>query len=173
MKKIAVVFSLLICFAVGVKAQGQYEISTDPKHPEVKIFKGMLNKYLLENESTFNWMRNSKIGYKPDTATIGAFARAKSKVQFVVFGGTWCEDTQSILPKFFSLLEKSTVPDNTITLFGVNRDKKCISAITEAFNIKNVPTIIIMQDGVEKGRVIEYGKTGKWDKELADILKAL
>jgi hypothetical protein len=37
-------------------------------------------------------------------------------------------------------------------------------------NIINVPTIIVMKKGRELGRVIEYGKTGKWEKELADII---
>ena len=39
--------------------------------------------------------------YNPDTATLNAFERAKSKVQFVVFGGTWCEDTQFIIALSF------------------------------------------------------------------------
>jgi hypothetical protein len=33
-----------------------------------------------------------------------------------------------------------------------------------------VPTIIVLKDGKELGRVVEYGNTGKWDRELADII---
>jgi hypothetical protein len=29
----------------------------------------------------------------------------------------------------------------------------------------------VMKDNKEIGRVVEYGKTGKWDVELAEILK--
>jgi thiol-disulfide isomerase/thioredoxin len=170
MKKI-----LLLIFTVPVSctlfAQAQYEINKDEKHPEQFIVRGIINKYLVENDSAYGkWYRMSQNGYNPDTATLNAFERAKGKVQFVVFGGTWCEDTQFILPKFFKLTEKTGVPDNTITFFGVNRAKKSLSSISDAFNVTLVPTIIVMKDGKEMGRVVEYGKTGKWDKELAAIL---
>jgi thiol-disulfide isomerase/thioredoxin len=151
-------------------AQAQYEINKDEKHPEQHILRGIINKYVVQNDTTYKWYNGSAASYKPDTATLSAFEKAKGKVQFVVFGGTWCEDTQFILPKFFKLQEMSGVDDNAITFFGVNRNKKSLASITEAFNIVNVPTIIIMKDGKEAGRVVEYGKTGKWDKELADIL---
>lgn len=151
-------------------AQAQYEINKDEKHPEQHILRGIINKYVVQNDTTYKWYNGSAASYKPDTATLSAFEKAKGKVQFVVFGGTWCEDTQFILPKFFKLQEMSGVADNAITFFGVNRNKKSLASITEAFNIVNVPTIIIMKDGKEIGRVVEYGKTGKWDKELADIL---
>jgi thiol-disulfide isomerase/thioredoxin len=159
-------------FANVIFAQAQYEITPDPKHPEVKIFRGIVNKYLIENEPTFTWMKSSKAGYKPDTATLNALERNKKTIQYVVFGGTWCEDTQFILPKFFKLQEMSGVPDDAVSFFGVNREKKSFASIAEAFNIKNVPTIIVMKDGKELGRVVEYGKTGNWDKELAEILNA-
>ena len=78
MKKIVLIAGLLI-IKIGVFAQAQYEITTDPKHPDVKIFRGIVNKYLIENESTFGWMKSAKVGYKPDTATINAFERNKNK----------------------------------------------------------------------------------------------
>ena len=49
---------------------------------------------------------------------------------------------------------------------------KTLGNIADAFKITNVPTIIVMKDGKEVGRVIEYGKTGKWDEELAELLNS-
>ncbi len=165
---------LLILFIIGamvnVFAQAQYETSQDPKHPEAKIIRGLITKYQVQNDTAFKWYSPSQGSYKPDTATLNAFEKAKGKYQIVVFGGTWCEDTQFILPKFFKLQEASGFPDDAITMFGVNREKTSLGNIARAFNITLVPTIIVMKDGKEIDRVVEYGKTGKWDKELAAIL---
>ena len=163
---IAVAFIVL-----QLQAQAQYEISRDTKHPEIKVLRGIINKYLVQNDTAFNWYSYNQSIYGPDTATLNVFERTKGKMQFVLFGGTWCEDTQFILPRFFKLQEMSGVADSMITFFGVNREKKSLGNIAEAFGITNVPTIIVMKDGKELGRVIEYGKTGKWDKELAEIIK--
>ena len=170
MKKCLLILLFFIPVSAHVFAQAQYEISQDEKHPEVKVLRGLVNKYLIENDTAFKWYRLNQNFYNPDTATLNAFERAKGKYQFVVFGGTWCEDTQFILPKFFSLQEKTGIADDAITLFGVNREKNSLGNIARAFNITNVPTIIVMKDGKEVDRVVEYGKTGKWDKELAAIL---
>lgn len=162
----------LLTTGLAALAQAQFEISPDPQHPEVKIFKGIINKYLIQNDGSFNWYAANQKGYAPDTATLNAFAGAKSQsIQFIVFGGTWCEDTQFILPRFFKLQELSGVPDENISFFGVNREKTTLGHIAEALGITNVPTIIVMKNGKELGRVVEYGKTGKWDKELASILQ--
>lgn len=169
MKLSAAIFFFSLIYINGF-TQAQYEISKDEKHPEVKVLRGLVNKYLIQNDSSFNWYSQSQSYYNPDTATLNAFERVKGKVQFVVFGGTWCEDTQFVLPKFFKIQEKSGTPDETITFFGVNRAKKSLGSIADAFNITLVPTIIVMKEGKEIGRVVEYGKTGKWDKELIEIL---
>jgi len=165
-------YTFLCCSAISIHAysQAQYEVLQDEKHPDQHIMRGIINKYLVQNDSTYNWYNSSAAIYRPDTAMLSGFERTKGKVQFVLFGGTWCEDTQFILPKFFKLQEMSGVSDNSITFFGVNRAKKSLASIADAFNIINVPTIIVMKDGKELGRVVEYGTSGKWDKELADIL---
>jgi len=169
MKSIAI-FLFSSVFVFHAFSQAQYEISKDEKHPEVKVLRGLVNKYLIQNDTSFNWYNSSQGYYNPDTATLNAMERVKTKVHFVVFGGTWCEDTQFILPKFFKLQEKSGIPDEVITFYGVNRAKNSLGNIAKAFNITLVPTIIVMKEGKEIGRVVEYGKTGKWDKELAEIL---
>jgi len=161
---------VLISLSYLASAQ-QYETSPDPKHPEVKVLRGMINKYLVQNDTSFQWYKANQKFYGPDSSTLNAMERTRGKLQFVLFGGTWCEDTQFILPQFFKLQEMSGVPDSVITFFGVNRAKKSLANIADAFGITNVPTIIVMKDGKELGRVVEYGKTGKWDKELADIIK--
>jgi thiol-disulfide isomerase/thioredoxin len=170
MKKYFLTLLFSISATTGLFAQAQYEASQDEKHPEVKVVRGLVNKYLIQNDTAFKWYSQSQGYYNPDTATLNAFERAKGKYQFVIFGGTWCEDTQFILPKFFKLQEKSGLSDDAITLFGVNRAKTSLGNITRAFNITLVPTIIVMKDGKEIDRVVEYGKTGKWDKELSAIL---
>lgn len=152
-------------------SQAQYEVLKDEKHPEAHILRGIINKYLVQNDTSYTaWYNNSFKMYQPDTAILTAFEKNKATTQFVIFGGTWCEDTQFILPKFFKIQEMSGVPDDRISFFGVNRNKKSLAAIADAFNIINVPTIIVMKGGKEIGRIVEYGKTGKWDKELAGIL---
>ena len=168
----ALALFLTACFfSLSSMSQAQYEILTDVKHPKEHILRGIINKYLVQNDGSYTWYTQSQTNWRPDTATLNAFEAAKSKYQYVVFGGTWCEDTHAVLPKFFKLLELSGVEDTVVTFFGVNRAKKSLGSIADAFNIKNVPTIIVMKDGVEKGRVVEYGKTGQWDKELAGIIR--
>jgi thiol-disulfide isomerase/thioredoxin len=166
-----IVFTLLFG-SLNILAQVQYEISKDPEHPEVKVLKGVISKSLIENDTAFSWYKSSQTFYSPDSAVLNSFKKAKDSLAFVIFGGTWCDDTQYILPKFFKLQELSGIADDHVTLFGVDRSKTTSGHIAEAMGITNVPTIIIMKNGKEVGRVVEYGKTGKWDEELADIINA-
>ncbi len=163
---------ILIFAAVSfANAQTPYTSSPDPKHPETIILNGIVSKYALQNNEAFRWYNSNQSSYTPTTEIVNAMEASKEKVQFVVFGGTWCEDTQFILPKFFKLQEQSGFPDKSISFFAVNREKQTLGNVAAVFKIVNVPTIIVMKDGKEVGRVVEYGKTGKWDVELAELLK--
>jgi thiol-disulfide isomerase/thioredoxin len=160
-----------VFFMQTMNAQTPYTIVKDEKNPGGLIYTGLINKYTLINEASFTWYNDNQKNYKPSTELLNGFEAAKSKVHFVVFGGTWCDDTQFILPKFFKLQQLSGMPDSCISFFGVNRDKKTIENLSAAFNITNVPTIIVMKSGKEIGRVVEYGKSGEWDKDLLELIK--
>ncbi len=166
---------MLSFVAVGfLTANAQTPFTTTVDNNNVTILNGIIEKNDIATNAAFNsWYSGNQTGYKLDTTITNAMANTKDKVQYVVFGGTWCEDTQFILPKFFKLQEQSGLSEKNISLYAVDRSKKTLGNIAGAFKITNVPTIIVMKDGKEVGRVVEYGKTGKWDTELGQLLKSL
>ncbi len=50
--------------------------------------------------------------------------------------------------------------------------KKTLHHLAEAFQVTNVPTFIVLKNGKEIGRVVEYGRYGMIDKELGEIVNA-
>ena len=166
MKRILIIAALFL-FGKVLYAQ-QAEISRD--HNGEKVIKGFLTKNDLAADTAFKWFAENQKGYTPYSTALKAFQANKDSVRFLVFGGTWCHDTQFILPKFFSLTEAAGVSPDRITVLGVDPAKKTIQHLSEAFNVVNVPTIIVLKDGKEIGRVVEYGKTGMFDKELGEIM---
>jgi hypothetical protein len=56
-------------------------------------------------------------------------------------------------------------------MYGVDRNKKSNNKEEEAYKIINVPTIIVMKDGVELGRIVETTKTSI-ESDLLKIVEA-
>jgi thiol-disulfide isomerase/thioredoxin len=166
MKK-SIFTTILFFLFCSIYAQAP-EVSRD--NEGVKVLKGFVTKQELANDTAFKWFGENQKGYTPYTTALQALKTNKDSVSFLVFGGTWCHDTQFILPRFYSLTEAAGFEQNKITLLGVDRSKKTIQHLSEVFNILNVPTIIVLKDGKEIGRVVEYGKTGMFDKELGEII---
>ncbi len=167
------VYLLLLFFTLAsgsIFAQSQLEVLKDEKTGE-KILKGIINRSLLENDTSFTWYAENKKGYTPQSAAVAAF-RKHTDIEIVAFMGTWCEDSHFIIPKLYMLLDVAGFPSDKVTIVGVDRQKKTISHLSEAFGITNVPTIIVMYKGKEMGRVVEYGK-GLFDKDLGEIINAI
>jgi thiol-disulfide isomerase/thioredoxin len=151
-------------------AQTNYTSEDDPKQPGAFLYKGRITHYLLANTPAFGWYATGQSAFKPSVSFLNALESARGKVRFLIFGGTWCEDTQSILPKFFKAQTAAGFPDSDLTFYAVDRSKKTIGNEAQTYAITNVPTIIVLRDGKEIGRVVEYGKTGKWEEELIGLL---
>jgi thiol-disulfide isomerase/thioredoxin len=81
--------------------------------------------------------------------------QVESGVDFTVFFGTWCEDSQRELPRFLKVADMVGISRDRIKLYGVDRSKKSSDGLTEKFDIEYVPTIIFLKNGAEIGRIIE------------------
>ncbi|MFT3902943.1 MAG: thioredoxin family protein [Niabella sp.] len=160
-------FVFIFFFAVTLKAQS-YETSTDYKG--VKTFTGFITDSLLKTDSSCTWFGEAQKVYEPKDKVVKAFAAAKDSVSFIVFMGTWCGDSHFVVPRFLKILDKSGFSKDKLTIMAVDRTKKDKQHLAATFGITNVPTIIAFKDGKEIGRTIEYGSTGKFDEELAEII---
>src|SRR3954454_19014371 len=102
MKKfLTIVFIYTTSFFYG-KAQESLKDTSSPIHPyaisyskDQKVFKGLLTRSDIENDTAFKWFqKNYKLG-KPDAAAVDAFKNHLNDFQMVIFMGTWCDDTQN------------------------------------------------------------------------------
>jgi thiol-disulfide isomerase/thioredoxin len=162
-----VLFAALVIFSVQI-ASAQTEVTREANG--TKIVKGFLTRQELATDSAFTWFAENQKGYTPDQNALQLLRSNRDSINIVAFGGTWCGDTKYILPKFFVLADAAGLSQDRVTLIGVDRSKKTIQHLSEAFGITNVPTLIVMKNGKEVGRVVEYGHTGLFDKDLAEIL---
>lgn len=165
---------LLIIFTITAMetiAQRTYQETVEGDG--TKIMKGVISKEVLIYEPSFTWFAENQKNYTPPAATVDALRAKGNSIQIICFGGTWCGDTKNILPKFYTLATTAGFMQDHLTVIGVDRSKKTFGALAEAMGITNVPTFIVMKDGKEAGRVVEYGKTGQWDKELGEIIAGI
>lgn len=158
---------ILLIVAHGSFAQNA-EVSRDAEGN--KVLKGFITRQQLASDTSFTWFAKNSKDYTPDASAVTALKAAKDSVYVLAFGGTWCHDTQFILPKFYQLADASGLAPDHITLVGVGHDKKTVQHLSETFNITNVPTFIVLKNGQELGRVVEYGKKGMWDRELGEVV---
>jgi thiol-disulfide isomerase/thioredoxin len=167
MKK-AILSFVLIIFSVILYAQDHFE--TIIENSNSIILKGLITRDDIVKKSAADWFATNQQGYTPNTTALEALKRHGSSIHIIAFIGTWCVDTRFILPKFYSITEAASFPAGNLTVIGVDRNKKTLNNLSEALNVTNVPTFIVLKDGKELGRVVEYGKYGMWDKELGDVI---
>ncbi|MGQ9805538.1 MAG: TlpA family protein disulfide reductase [Chlorobiales bacterium] len=117
------------------------------------------------------WSTYDAPDYTPDPEILPRLAQALNTqdVSLLIFGGSWCGDTKSELPKYFKLFSALNFPQSSLSLHGVSRKKREPTGIAERYSIKRVPTLVVLKGGNEIGRIVEY-PTESIEKDLLKIL---
>ncbi|TAE10421.1 MAG: thioredoxin [Bacteroidetes bacterium] len=132
---------------------------------------GYITKEQIETNPSYSWFKENYTIGKPNAAAMQALKAHEKEIKLLVFGGTWCGDTKALLPGFLKTVDSSGFAYKHLTLVGVDRKKHTLDNLHETYQIKNVPTVIVLdKDGKELGRVVEYGKYGVLDKEVGEII---
>jgi thiol-disulfide isomerase/thioredoxin len=92
-------------------------------------------------------------------------------VDFTVFFGTWCEDSHREVSRFLKVADAAGIARERIRLYGLDRSKKSDDGLTEQSSISLVPTIILMKNGSEIGRIVEKPQATV-EEDILSILAA-
>lgn len=119
---------------------------------------GISDKNALMNDNAFAWFKQGYNSYKPDATAVKTIAGIAPKLHIEVFGGTWCSDTQFLLPQFYKVVDAAGIKYTQITLHLVNRDKKTKDGTSDKYQITNVPTFVVMNGDKQIGKIVESAK---------------
>jgi thiol-disulfide isomerase/thioredoxin len=118
------------------------------------VYKGSLTFDDVKSVADFNLQKASE-DYKTNEGAIKTLKEHLKDYDLVVFLGTWCEDSHRTIPQLYKVLQETAYPFEKLTLYGVDRQKKTVNDIQDKFNVKLVPSIIVLQQGKEIGRITE------------------
>jgi thiol-disulfide isomerase/thioredoxin len=162
---VLVVASILL----GNKAMAQdYIREIDPKtgHP---LLRGQIEFADLLHESTCAWLGAGSASYKANTQAIENIQKLGGPYRYIVFAGTWCEDTQILLPQFYALMQQAGIPKSAVLMYGLNRAKKALNQEEVVFDVTRVPTIIVLEQNREIGRITETSSSSV-EQDIADMM---
>jgi thiol-disulfide isomerase/thioredoxin len=160
--------ALSLFFGTTVFAQAP-EVSRDAENGS-KVLKGFVTVETLATDTAFAWYGDGQKSFKPNAEAVAALKANKESVYILAFGGTWCDDTKQVLPKMMATFQAAGLAPDHVTLLGVDRKKETIQNLSGIFHITNVPTFIVLKDGKEVGRIVEYGTTGLPEKEIGKVV---
>src|SRR5438552_2902552 len=105
-----VLATLLLLITLPALAQKTtYDTSRDGKNGSL-VLKGNITFDDLLRETSFNWMQQGVAAYKPRKKEIKILKAQLPKFKVLVFMGTWCGDSQDLIPQLYKVLKEADYP---------------------------------------------------------------
>lgn len=89
--------------------------------------------------------------------------------ELIVVIGFWCSDSEDWIPVFLKGLEK--FPEAKVQFQALDRKKRGGEDWKNSLNITLLPSFVVMEKGIEKGRIEETPASGILWKDLGELLK--
>lgn len=146
--------AVLLMMSMMTFAQSDYYTSVDSQNGSV-VFKGQILFNDLQKEPSFKWLESGINAYKPDMQDMAFLQQHLANYSIVTVMGTWCEDSQILVPKLLKVMGMVNYPMPMYTMYGVDRNKQTKYGESKFYNITRVPAFILVKDNEEVGRITE------------------
>lgn len=138
-------------------------------HEDQKILVGKGTVKDLQQEPFNEWFVQGYNDYTLNEEKKDAIEEKLKEYTITIFMGTWCEDSQNQVPKFYKILDEVAFPLRKATLITMKRDKTTSEKYEAGLNITNVPTFIFYKNGKEVNRIVE-SPVISLEQDILDII---
>ena len=119
------------------------------------ILLGKINLANLQTSKVTPWFNEEFNRVKIDFKMAKTLKPFTKNLKIKVFMGTWCLDSQRVLPQFFKILTAMDFEQENLEMFAMSEEKNTPSNFEKGLEIYNVPTIIFFKNGKEINRFVE------------------
>lgn len=130
---------------------------------------GQISKKGFKQEPFSTWFDTEFSAYEINKTVTDSIKPLLENISLKVFMGTWCEDSQRETPRLYRVLEAIDFDKDKFEIIAVSRDKDTPNHLEEGQNIEYVPTIIVLKNEKELGRIVE-STIGTLEDDLLAIL---
>jgi len=143
----SIALALVFLTTVGADAQ------------ERPILVGSMSRADLKAPPYSEWFEGSYTRYQPDPAILERLRPLLGGVSVEAYFGTWCGDSRRQVPRLIRLLDLAGFDDRQLSLVGLSdraMEFKQAPGHPEAKRyVHRTPTIVVVREGREIGRIVE------------------
>jgi hypothetical protein len=151
MKMLIVILMLLL---TGCGSSETYTVQKES--PMSVIIIGEFDRTVLKSDDVCTiWYGQNYSEYRVDSSQIAEIGRLQENIRYVIVAGTWCGDSKRQLPRLFKIFDAAHISDKHVRMYGVDRSKKSDKKELERYAVQYVPTIIVLRNDREIGRIVE------------------
>lgn len=109
-------------------------------------------------------------GYEPNATAVAYLANYSHKTQLEIYFGSWCSVCEAWVPRLVKSLQSANNPRLQTRFVALPRNF-LNEPVARAKAIQGVPTIILLQDGREIGRLAGRPEGGTIEEALVRVLR--
>jgi thiol-disulfide isomerase/thioredoxin len=107
--------------------------------------------------------------YKPDAASVVYLSKYGRKTDILIYFGSWCPHCEAWVPRLVKSLQAASNAALQPRFVALPRNFAS-DADARSWGIQGVPTIIVLQEGNEVGRLVGPPEAGTIEAALVKIL---
>lgn len=127
------------------------------------ILVGSLTRANLKNAPFAEWFESQYGKYEPDRADIDKLREPLKGLAIEAYFGTWCGDSRRQIPRLLKVLDAAGFDEKRLALVGLSDRAMEFKQAPGRPELKRLvhrtPTIVLLLDGVEIGRIVETPAT--------------